>query len=473
MSNFALHGTRKRLHNELPMMNAKNPVKLVTLGGECIEVAFQREMEVPPATLYHFHVNDVRKKRAKRLVSILSSWTFQVEVPRYESLIETVCLNAIRRAFDSGLVSFHSPPDPQHYQQLSLDSSDFEAQPPKAESKIRQYIKERAYWLAYHSPTQRQPDGVMLPIPFDEPADLSYLGAEADDIKRILQRLAGQGLLEKVLEGNARPTEELLLQYESGPSAVSESDTQYAVSDRRKFASLAIEEARKSVPEDDGKPHPRVGAVVVKHGEVLSSAHRGEAVGNHAEFIALEKKLPDSAVAGATVYTTLEPCTTRNHPKIPCAKRLIERKVGRVVVGMLDPDPRITGRGLQALRDANIAIEFFPDDLMAVVEELNREFTRHHTPPGQPSQAEEKGEPTLPLLMKQDFPKHHQLHGKPVITFADGNTLQIEDTLYLDFDAGSKFLGFYVPGSTKSLEACILLASHAKSSGTSSQKVCQ
>ena len=57
----------------------------------------------------------------------------------------------------------------------------------------------------------------------------------------------------------------------------------------RKFARLAIDEARKSVPENDGRPHPRVGAVVVKNGEVLATAHRGEGEGNHAEYIALEK----------------------------------------------------------------------------------------------------------------------------------------------------------------------------------------
>src|ERR1700683_207548 len=143
-----------------------------------------------------------------------------------------------------------------------------------------------------------------------------------------------------------------------------------------KFARQAIEEARKSVSEQDGRPHPMVGAVVVKNGKFLSAAHRGEEPGNHAEFLALEKKLSEAAVAGATVYTTLEPCTTRNHPKIPCVARIIERKVARVVIGMLDPDKRIRGLGQQQLRDANIVTDFFPHDLMTEVEDLNREFRR-------------------------------------------------------------------------------------------------
>ncbi|MCI0722603.1 MAG: deaminase [Acidobacteria bacterium] len=139
---------------------------------------------------------------------------------------------------------------------------------------------------------------------------------------------------------------------------------------------LAIREARRSLPEDD-KPHPYVGVVVVRDGEVLASACRGDrATGDHAEFGALEKKLKSDKVAGCTVYTTLEPCTTRNHPKVPCAERLIERRVGRVVIGALDPDQRITGRGVLRLRRAGIAVDLFPPDLMAEVEELNRDFIR-------------------------------------------------------------------------------------------------
>jgi pyrimidine deaminase RibD-like protein len=147
------------------------------------------------------------------------------------------------------------------------------------------------------------------------------------------------------------------------------------VPDDRRFAQLAIDEARSSVPED-GRVHPRVGAVVVKNGEILARAHRGEIPGCHAEYIVLDRKLPDLALAGATVYTTLEPCIARNPPKMPCATRLVERRVARVVIGMLDPNPDITGRGQRELRRAGITTDLFPPDLMAEVEEMNREFTR-------------------------------------------------------------------------------------------------
>ncbi len=143
----------------------------------------------------------------------------------------------------------------------------------------------------------------------------------------------------------------------------------------RRFALMAIEEARKSVPEDE-RPHPKVGVVIVKNGSIVSQAYRGENPKSHAEYIALEGKLPDDVVVGATVYTTLEPCTTRNHPKVPCAQRLVERKVARVVIGILDPNPEIRGLGEQILSEANIETQLFPQDLKAQVEEMNREFIR-------------------------------------------------------------------------------------------------
>jgi pyrimidine deaminase RibD-like protein len=141
------------------------------------------------------------------------------------------------------------------------------------------------------------------------------------------------------------------------------------------FMRLAISEAARCVAEDGGA-RPMVGVVVVRDGRILCSSRRGElSPGDHAEYTALEGKLKSSSLVGSTVYTTLEPCTSRSAPKKPCVKRLIERKISRVVIGMVDPNPKITGKGILRLREANIAVELFPSDLMSEIEEMNRSFS--------------------------------------------------------------------------------------------------
>jgi pyrimidine deaminase RibD-like protein len=136
----------------------------------------------------------------------------------------------------------------------------------------------------------------------------------------------------------------------------------------------AVAEARKCTSEGNAVK-PKVGAAVSRENVLVASAHRGELeAGQHAEYTLLEGKCTSEILAGATVYTTLEPCTSRNPPKVACVDRLIARKVSRVVIGMLDPDERIRGRGILALRKANIRVDLFPPDLMTELEELNRDF---------------------------------------------------------------------------------------------------
>jgi len=144
----------------------------------------------------------------------------------------------------------------------------------------------------------------------------------------------------------------------------------------RKFCVLAVAEARKSIAEADGRPHPYVGVVIVKDGKILATGFRGESgKGDHGEYCALKKVSADVDnvdLSGCSVYTTLEPCSGRNPPKKSCTERLINAKVARVVSGSADKDESVYGHS--TLVEAGIEIGFFQHDLMQELLVLNKTF---------------------------------------------------------------------------------------------------
>src|SRR5262245_28457219 len=101
-------------------------------------------------------------------------------------------------------------------------------------------------------------------------------------------------------------------------------------------------------------PGAIVGAVVVKDGSVVGEGFYTYDGVDHAEVLALREA--GAAARGATVYTSLEPCSHQGRTP-PCAKTLIDAGVHRVVTAMADPNPLVDGRGIELLRTAGIRVE--------------------------------------------------------------------------------------------------------------------
>jgi pyrimidine deaminase RibD-like protein len=147
----------------------------------------------------------------------------------------------------------------------------------------------------------------------------------------------------------------------------------------RQYMERAVEEARRQAArygrgEGNVRPDPLVGCVVVTCDGRVEGGYRGEGrkKDDHAEFIVLEEKLHNQGLKGATVFTTLEPCTDRRPGIVPCADRLVEAGVKRVFIGCMDPDD--SGRGLDKLLDSGIEVQLFDQDLQGKIRDLNRCF---------------------------------------------------------------------------------------------------
>ncbi len=120
------------------------------------------------------------------------------------------------------------------------------------------------------------------------------------------------------------------------------------------FMRMALREARKGVGLT--RPNPPVGAVVVgADGTLLGRGYHHKAGGPHAEVNAVAD-CGAADLSSATVYVTLEPCSTTGRTP-PCTDLLIRKKVRRVVIGCADPNPRHAGRGVGILRAAGIAVD--------------------------------------------------------------------------------------------------------------------
>lgn len=125
-------------------------------------------------------------------------------------------------------------------------------------------------------------------------------------------------------------------------------------------------------------PNPLVGSVIVKDGEIIGEGFHPEVGQPHAEVFALQDAGEEAK--GATVYVNLEPCNHYGRTP-PCSEALIEAQVAKVVTGMVDPDPRVAGGGIEKLRDAGIEVTVGVEE--TACRQLNEAFIHrvHHKQP--------------------------------------------------------------------------------------------
>ena len=119
-----------------------------------------------------------------------------------------------------------------------------------------------------------------------------------------------------------------------------------------KYMKLALELAVKG--KGRVSPNPMVGAVIVKEKKIIGQGFH-EAYGEaHAEVNAFKNAVED--VTGATLYVNLEPCSHYGKTP-PCVDKIIEKKISKVVIGSLDPNPLVAGRGVKKLMEAGIEVK--------------------------------------------------------------------------------------------------------------------
>lgn len=133
--------------------------------------------------------------------------------------------------------------------------------------------------------------------------------------------------------------------------------------------------------QGDTSPNPMVGAILVRRGRVLGEGWHHRAGESHAEIEALrDAERQGRRVAGATLYVTLEPCSTQGRTP-PCTEAILRAGIRRVVVGTTDPNPKHAGRGFDRLREGGI--EVITGVLGGAAAELNAGFNhwiQHRTP---------------------------------------------------------------------------------------------
>jgi diaminohydroxyphosphoribosylaminopyrimidine deaminase/5-amino-6-(5-phosphoribosylamino)uracil reductase len=120
----------------------------------------------------------------------------------------------------------------------------------------------------------------------------------------------------------------------------------------RKYMEIAIKLAGRG--RGDAKPNPMVGAIIVKDGKIISSGYHRQAGLHHAEIEAINNSI--QSLESSTMYVTLEPCTFQGKTP-PCVNEIVKHKLKEIIIGCIDPNPKVNGRGIEFLKKAGIKVK--------------------------------------------------------------------------------------------------------------------
>ena len=139
-----------------------------------------------------------------------------------------------------------------------------------------------------------------------------------------------------------------------------------------KYMKMAIKLAEKGRGKTN--PNPMVGAVLVKNKKVIGRGYHKKAGFSHAEVNALKKA--GKKVKHAEMYVTLEPCCHKGKTS-PCTDSIIKSEVEKVYVGMTDPNPLVSGKGINTLRRNRVKVE--AGFLAGIIQKQNEIFIKYIT----------------------------------------------------------------------------------------------
>ena len=157
------------------------------------------------------------------------------------------------------------------------------------------------------------------------------------------------------------------------PRSVFRDNPQEFTKEDLKYMKRALSLAKKA--EGMTSPNPLVGAVLVKSGRILAEGYHLRPGLPHAEAIVFERA--GSKARGSTLYVNLEPCCHLDKRTPPCAQAIIKAGVKRVVIGMIDPNPKVSGRGIELLKKAGIKVQ--AGLLEEEAKRLNEIYIKHIT----------------------------------------------------------------------------------------------